>query len=158
MPQMPLFITSEMVQEAKAKVRRDVSLAAKYDYIPGIKEFAEERIDKIKQHIVSSEYLWDMRHWVAYKDIKEVKAWVRRPVDKHWDIDDRVRTLKKAQVKDSVIVSLIMENPHVVLNGDISKIKSMLKLSEQSKCSVDDMSRYSSDGSIRRKIQFEKAR
>jgi hypothetical protein len=160
---MPLFITAEIIQDAKREVRKNLSLAAKHDHIPGIKEYAESRVADLKQHVLDSRYLWDMGNWIDYKDIDEVRMRVSTN-SIHWDIGPCIQQLKNAGVGKNEIVDLIMQNPHVSFNGDVSKIKSMLKTPEVKPNpmagafkSVTDLSGYSSDGSVKRKIKFKKA-
>ena len=94
-------------------------------------------------------------NWKTYKDINEVRAWVQKPVDKHWDVDGDIRELKKARVPSEEIVNLIMQNPHVTFNGKAAELQSFLKSSEAPK--VSDLSGYSSDGSVKRIFKFKKS-
>ena len=71
------------------------------------------------EYLVETKYLWDMRTWNNYRDIKEVTAYVENPDFKN---DGRskycVKQLNQAGVPKDIIIKAIMKNENISHKGE----------------------------------------
>ena len=90
------------------------------------KEIEEEHVTAGKKELLicleylrTAHYLWDMRAWNNYKDIKEVTEYVDNPDFKN---DGRskycVKQLNKAGVPKDIIIKTIMKNENISHKGE----------------------------------------
>lgn len=82
-----------------------------------------EQIANWKKEILNEPYLWDMRCWDKYKDLKEINVWFDNNFypNNCGYITYSIRELLENGISREEIIKLIISNPHIKYKNRLVK-------------------------------------